>query len=571
MKKVLKFLVPLLLAAGIIASIGWYLLVYDREFTRDTLLSQARFYDTRGNTDFASFLYDLAYDYTGKDDEVAIELANQYRADGNYTKAEYTLTNAIADGGTVDLYIALCKIYVEQDKLMDAVNMLDSIADPELKKQLDNLRPAVPSPDQEPGLYNSYISVSISHEGKTLYCSTDGEYPSIEQDIYHDAITLSGGETVIYAVSVAENGLVSPLNILNYTVGGVIEEVKFADPAFEDAIRNYLGVDEDHVLMTDELWIITEFTVPADATVYSDLKFLPYLEKLTIEGHNLDSLDVLSSLTNIQEIHMVNCRFPSEDLSVLVQLPYLQKLTLSNCGLSTIAALAGAKSLVYLDLSHNTLRNLEVLTPMTTLKEVYLQHNAVTGLDALAPLTELTRLDISYNAVSDLSTLPQSKKLTWLNAGNNSLSSLAGVENFTALTHLYVDHNQISNISILENCTGLIELNIANNNLNNILVLGKISTLTMLDFSYNEVQELPTWEAGSSLSTLKGSYNKLASVYPLRNLENLTYVYLDYNKITTLDPIADCYRLVMVNAYGNPVKDVSKLTEHNIIVNYNPT
>ena len=41
MKKTLKFLVPLALGLLIIASIIWYLFIYDRDFTRDTLLQQA--------------------------------------------------------------------------------------------------------------------------------------------------------------------------------------------------------------------------------------------------------------------------------------------------------------------------------------------------------------------------------------------------------------------------------------------------------------------------------------------------------------------------------------------------
>ena len=76
---------------------------------------------------------------------------------------------------------------------------------------------------------------------------------------------------------------------------------------------------------------------------------------------------------------------------------------------------------------------------------------------------------------------------------------------------------------------------------------------------------------GSTLGIIDASYNQITSVYPLHNLEELTYVYMDYNKLTTIDPIADCFRLVMVNAYGNEIQDVSKLTDHNIIVNYDPT
>ena len=130
MKKIVKILVPLLLATLIIASIGWYLFVYDRDFTRDFLLSQARYNDIYGNSRLSSLFYNMAYEHSGRDENVAIELANQYKADGNYTKAEVTLSNAIKNKGTVELYTALSKTYVEQDKLMDAVAMLENIADP---------------------------------------------------------------------------------------------------------------------------------------------------------------------------------------------------------------------------------------------------------------------------------------------------------------------------------------------------------------------------------------------------------------------------------------------------------
>ena len=95
MKKFIRVLVPLLLAVLIIASIGWYLFTYDRGFTRDFLLTQARYNDLHGNSRLSSWFYDLAYNFSNHDENVAIELANLYKADGNYTKAEYTLTNAI--------------------------------------------------------------------------------------------------------------------------------------------------------------------------------------------------------------------------------------------------------------------------------------------------------------------------------------------------------------------------------------------------------------------------------------------------------------------------------------------
>lgn len=571
MKRFFKRLVPFTLTLGILASIAWYLFVYDRAFTRDFLISQARFFDARGNTDFAATLYDLAYDYTGKDEDVAIELANQYKADGNYTKAEYTLTHAIADGGSVDLYIALCKTFVEQDKLLDAVAMLDSISDPAIRMELDSMRPKAPEPDYPDGFYNQYIHVSFLTSDGTLYYTTDGNYPSTSDAPFSDPIELPGGETSIYAIRVGENGLVSPLAILAYTVGGVVEPAKFEDPAVELAVREILGVEEEDVVMTDQLWEIKEFVFPSDAAVFTDLKLLPYLEKLTIPGRNLDTLAYLTSLTELRELDLSGCRFSPAELKILAGLPNLEKLSLADCGLSTIADLAGAQKLTYLDVSNNTLRNLEPLIPMTTLQELYLQHNAVTALDALSPLSELKKLDVSYNTVSSLMPLGQCAKLEWLNAGNNSIASVNGMEVFTALKHLDLDHNLLSNVDALGNCLTLTELNISNNNISNVYALSTLSNLVALNCSYNQLQELPSFQEGCALSVLEASYNEITSLYNIRHAKELTYVYMDYNKLTNIDIIADCYRLVMVNVYGNKIKDVSKLTAHNIIVNYDPT
>ena len=145
MKKFFRFIVSLVLGLLVLASIGWYLFSYDRDFTRDTLLSQARFHDEHGNSRMSSWFYDLAYNFSGQDEHVAIELAEQYKADGNFTKAEYTLSNAINDDASPDLYIALCKTYVEQDKLLDAVSLLANIADPEMRAQLDAMRAQYPA------------------------------------------------------------------------------------------------------------------------------------------------------------------------------------------------------------------------------------------------------------------------------------------------------------------------------------------------------------------------------------------------------------------------------------------
>ena len=571
MKKAFKIIVPLALVLAIVGSIFWYLFVYDRDFTRDMLLQQARYNDMEGNTKLASWFYDLAYEHTGQDQNVAIELANQYKADGNYTKAEVTLTNAIADGATAELYTALCKTYVEQDKLLDAVAMLDSITDPTIRAKLDALRPAAPTSDPAPGFYSEYISVSLVCESGKICYTTTGDFPSVEKDVYTEPFTLSAGETIVYAVTVADNGLVSPLTILSYTVGGVIEPVTFTDPAMEAAVRELINVDDEDVIYSNDLWTITDFTVPADAAVLDDLTFLPYLKALTIADMKVDSLASLSGLAQLEELKLTGCRFPSEDLSIIAGLPCLIRLTLNECGLSTVAELAGAQNLTYLDLGNNTIRNLEPLSSMPYLSEIDLQHNAVTGLSALSGLNGLQKLNVSYNSVTDLSSIAGCVKLTWLDASHNSLSTLTGLDSLTGLTYLNLESNALSNVSLIASCTALTQLDISNNSIYNISALSPLTNLEYFDFSYNQVSALPSWPTDCALYSINGSNNNLDSLFALEDMENLAYIYMDYNRLTSIDILRNCYKLVMVNVYGNEISDVSALTSHNIIVNYDPT
>ena len=572
MKKVMKVIIPILLSLLILASIFWYCFVYDRDFTRDILLQQARFHSTNGIPALSSWFYDLAYEHSGQDENVAIELANQFKAVGNYTKAEVTLSQAIADGGNADIYIALCKTYVEQDKLLDAVNMLDSIADPAIKAQLDALRPVAPTSDPAPGFYSEYIPVSLIGEGGTLYYVLGDEYPSTDDIPYSEPVTLPAGETTIRAVTVADNGLVSPLTTFAFTVGGVIEEVHFTDASIDVALRNMLGIDEDKTILSNDLWSITAFTVPENALNLHELAHLPYLESLTISNYTFDSLDFLSSLTSLETLTMEDCRFPSADLDVIASLPELTNLTMIDCGMSTIAGLEKAQNLVSLDLANNTIRNLEPLSGLISLKRIDLNHNALTSLTALSALSNLEELDVSYNSLSSIAPIATCRNLIKLNVSNNSLSNLGAVDNLPELTVLTADHNDLTDVEILANCTELVELDISNNNVSQITSLSALEKLEIFKFAYNQVETIPSWSSSGKLRLIDGSHNQIKSIASLGVLQKLTHIYMDYNAITSVADLESCYNLVMVNVYGNEIKDgVDALAEHDIIVNYDPT
>ncbi len=572
MKKFLKFLVPLIMGGCIIASLGWYLFRYDREFTRDSLLSQARYQDMYGNTRISAWFYDAAYNFSGHDENVAIELANQYKQDGNYTKAEVTLTEAIRNNPTPELYTALCRTYVQQDKLLDAVSLLENLADPQIKAQLDAQRPKAPTADYAPGYYSQYMDLELHSNGKYLFYTMDGSYPSIAGSYYNGPITLPAGESTIYAISVGEEGLVSPVTVLGYTITGVIEEVTFTDSKMEAAMRQAIGAGENRTLYTNELWEITDFTVPEGVQSFADLALLPYVTKLTIQNQELDTLSHLAELNKLIMLDLTGSGFPVEDLAVLANLPSLSSLTLSGCNLSTIADLAGAKYLTHLDLSYNTIRNLDVLAEMDTLTEIDLSHNAVTDVSKLSGLENLSKLCLNYNALTSLSPLTSCVRLSHLEADHNQIASIRGLEKLPMLSHLSVDYNELTEVASLAAATGLTNLSIASNHIADITALKTLTKLEVFDFSSNlEIMALPAWPEDCALKTIDGSYNALVNIDVLKSMQSLTHVYMDYNKLTNIDALENCFCLVQVNVYGNAIPDVSKLRDHDIIVNYDPT
>lgn len=571
MKRSFKRILPIFLSLVVICSIVWYLFGYDRSFMQDILLGTARYFEQQGKHNTATWLYNQAYAHSGNDDSVIIELAERFKKIGNYTQAEVVLTNAIAEGGSADLYIALSRTYVEQDKLWDAAEMLENITNPEIKAQLDAQRPAAPVATPAPGYYKQYLNVTIeSGDGQQLFVSTDGDFPSITTP-YTTGITLVGGENKIYTIAVDDNGLVSVPCYLSYIVGGVIEEVNISDPVLDSLFREILNMSSAEQLYSDDLWTITSLTVPDGVKDYSELSWLAYLETLVMEDCDVDGLQMISSLSQLKNLTITGCPLSATDLSIIGSLPNLENLTLRDCSLSNISGLSNASQLITLDLSSNAIKDLSPLSFMNKLTTLNLHSNAITNLSPLSALENLSTLDVSYNSLISVAPLGTCPKLSTLVATNNQLWEISVFKDPTVLTSLNLANNSLTDVSSLKNYTSLTSLDLSHNKITNVASLSELNALTMVNISYNQITTLPSWSKSCALVELNGSNNKITSVAPLRGLAQLNYVTLDYNKITNVNPLADCHMLVKVSIYGNKVKDVSKLTAMSVIVNFSPT
>ena len=573
MKRVMKWIIPLLLVGLLISSAVWYMLVYDRSTVQDFLNAQARNSAKNGHFSTATWFYNLSYQLSDKNQDVAIELADIYRSAGNYTKAEYTLTNAIAKGASADLYVALSQTFVEQDKLLDAVTMLDSIPDAAIKAELDAMRPAAPTVDLAPGFYSEYVTANISGSGGALYVTTDGRYPSTAAQPSSGVVALEGGETKVYAISVAENGLVSPISIFNYTIGGVIEDVTLADPAMDALVRSQLSLSADAVISTKDLWTITELTVPAEVTTLEDLRYFVTLEKLTIEGRSIADLGMLAGMGQMKELTIRNCIL-SAPLSVLENMKSLEKLTISGSGLSSLDDLAGLTSLVALDLSDNAIGDLSRLSGLTGLEELYLSGNAVKDLTPLSGMTVLSVLDVSRNALTSIAPVASCTRLNKLYLNGNAVSDISPAGQLLSLTDLSAANNALTNLNGLSGCTSLSKLDVSNNQITTLEGISGISSLTELSFANNQVTSIPDLGSESLLVRIVGDYNKLTDISALGGMPNLNDVFLDYNaELTDVSTLTSCPLISQVNVYGTgvAVDSLTGLIDMGVVVNYDPT
>ena len=570
MKKVWKLLIVLLALALVVGGLYLYFFQIAPETTSSILVYWGNHAMDAGRYSRAVKLYEWAYSLDPGDAELALSLADSYSGAGNYTKAEYVLLTAKQENpDNLALYLALSQVFVAQDKLLDAQRMLDQVTIASVSEQLNALRPAAPVFSPEPGYYSDYISLDITAPSGTVYVSLDTQYPSSASGPY-TTVTLPGGTTDVSAICVGDNGLVSTLSSASYTITGVIEEVTFQDSALDTYVRGLLYKSTDQKIMSNELWSLTELSVPDTVKDLSDLRYFAGLTSLTIANVQSSDLSFLAAMPALASLTLDGCALTTEQLSAVGGVTTLTQLHLSDCGLSSVSPLAALKDLTVLDLSENFIGDLSPLSSCVALTELNLFSNAVSDVSPLASNTALTKLTLSSNALASVDALSACGKMEELDVSNNALTSLSCIGSMPELRILQAAKNKLTEISASKACVKLEKLDISDNLLTSIDGLENILTLTYINIDYNDVKKLPTFSTKCSLQQFYAAHNFLEDITGLSNLPELNYVDIDYNNVSSVDCLLTCPLIIQINAFGTNVDDISKFKDTSIIVNYNP-
>lgn len=566
-KRICITLLVLALLAAATAGV-WYFFLRDGS----TYLTLAEKFEADGQYDWSARCYRWAWNREPYNIDIPLTLAERYIQWGNYTKCEATLWEAIERmPGEVALWLRLSQVYVAQDKLLDAAYLDEQISRPDTRDAFTALRPAAPELQPAGGEYEEDCTVSLIYADGTAYWTLDGDFPTLAGDAYSAPVRLVGQTAAATALVVGDNGTVSPVAMADYVVGFVDEPVTIADPAMDALLRQTMGWVESVQLTTSMLAQVTSLTLTPEV---SDLSQLPLLVNLTaLDASGLGrSADwtVLASLTKLEELRLPPATIDSASLEAIGTLTALRVLSLADCGLTTLAPLAGLTALEELELSNSSIGDCAPLTGMTALRILRLGGNAVTDVSALAGLTMLEELELQENPLSDLSPLQELRRLRLLDISSTGIDSLDALVYMTRLETLRASGNAITTINMLSRMTALTELDLSHNAITVANALAELTTLRRLDLSYNQLQTLPDFDDDCGLIFLHATHNQLQDVEGLAGLSSLNYVYVDYNQITTLSPLETCRVLVQIDAFENPVRVAQALIDSGVIVHYTP-
>ena len=551
MKHALKIILPIMLILAILIGACCFFLIVRRDLTESIFVYWGTHFYEAGRYSRAVTFYKLAMRFAPKDAQLAIRLAEAYKNGGNYTKAEYTLVSAITQiPDSVELYVALSRLYVEQDKLLDAATMLGRITNDAVRAQIDAMRPAAPGIEPESGNYSEYIDVTISGSAGKIYAVCNSDFPASEKDLYTGPISLEAGESKIVALSVAENGLVSDASYAGYTVGNVVEEVRLADAGLDAYVHELLGKTAGSAIMSDELWAVEALDLPDTVASLEDLSYFTGLRSLSLHHGAALDLSVLSQLPTLRTLDLSGCTLSTAAMNTIVTLPELTSLNLSGCAVAEIDTLISLQKLEALDLSNNTISDLTALSALLSLRELRLTNNPITSLSNLKNCTELETLYADQCAITRIS----------------------GLAEHTKLKTLVLSSNKITDISALAGCTEIETLDLSSNSVSDISVVSGFKKLVDLNVSNNQITELPQFDADTPLWHVNISHNQIESLSGLEGNLAVNFIDADYNRVKSIAKLESCIMLVKMNLWDNPVdaEEVKALQEVGILINYNP-
>lgn len=272
-----------------------------------------------------------------------------------------------------------------------------------------------------------------------------------------------------------------------------------------------------------------------------------HLLELTITAcREWTSLEPLRCNATLEILDISQCRI--ESLEVVNHMPLLKSLTVcDNITNLTLDFMATNTTITHLNITGNTIVNLEPLRSNTTLRSAKLNSNHVSSIDILSTNTTLEKLHLDNNRVQSLEPLRRNTTLRKLYLQQNDVRDLIPLSTNTTLTHLRLMRNaQIRSLEPLRGNTTVRSLG--------------IDSTPVCDVS-------PL--SGSNIESLSLCRTLVSDLSPLSSLKRLKFVMINgLVNVKSLDPLGMCPSLEIIYASSNPnVEDLNFLEGNETVTN----
>ncbi len=438
--KLLVLGVPCVLAAAVV--IGALFFHFRRSARVGEYIEDANRYLSELDYEQAIASYRQALDLDKGNREANLGLAEAYDASDRTAYAEDVYKDMLErDGGQADVYERLADLYMRDDKLDEARELLDQavteVQDEEITRLRQITRPEPPASTYDGGAYADRILVELipSAEMQTIYYTLDGSAPTEESAVYEKPLILRNGKTQIKAMAVNAAGYQSDIAVWDYDIQITDVLVELKEPVIERMVRRELQIPDGERIYNDDLAQITELYIVGtgmanlsdqssvylredaytiDGSGYSlsdsgqigtldDLQYMPFLEKAAITYQPDLDISGLARCTGLKELCLVGDDLNSRDIGVLSGLTGLEQLNLGWNQIQDISALSGLTGLRSLGLWGNQIRNLQPVSGLVNLEYLDFADNSVQDISPVAGLSRLKQLWMYYNRVSDIS------------------------------------------------------------------------------------------------------------------------------------------------------------------------
>jgi Leucine-rich repeat (LRR) protein len=263
---------------------------------------------------------------------------------------------------------------------------------------------------------------------------------------------------------------------------------------------------------------------------YSLLKDYPQLTALSVGGQPNGDFSKFPVLEKLESIDLSGNNLGTGNaglINIFGKFTSLKKINLQNNSISTLYLL----STYYTDYRNGFAfyqKPSEVKPVFVKLEDLDVSNNSITDLEPLSYYPGLKRLDVSYNSITDIAVLSQMKDLEYLNISGTAVSTLDSVGPLDKLKELDISTSSVTNIDGIGKFKSLEIFSASGCQITNYSALKELPKLRVLQISNNYFTDISFMKDLKSLEVLYMAGNSSIQDYSaLYGLQNLKVLYLD--------------------------------------------